>query len=173
MPRTVEHIDREEADLDQVTCSALGRGGLGDDCDNGERGIGPGLLVERASRCRGRIVGSEVVHPGAGHGAVPNGDRGFVVPEVFFAEVVSAVSKQSRNPALLLQCTAMLDQLPVERVEWSRLPKERCIELIRSRVGAYDAVYAAIALDRQVPLITSDARLARALGEPAWVVLLP
>lgn len=103
----------------------------------------------------------------------PNGDRGFVVPEVFFAEVVSAVSKQSRNPALLLQCTAMLDQLPVERVEWSRLPKERCIELIRSRVGAYDAVYAAIALDRQVPLITSDARLARALGEPAWVVVFP
>jgi predicted nucleic acid-binding protein len=39
-------------------------------------------------------------------------------------------------------------------------------------VGAYDAVYVAIALDRQLPLLTSDRRLARALREPPWVVLV-
>jgi predicted nucleic acid-binding protein len=39
-------------------------------------------------------------------------------------------------------------------------------------VGAYDSIYAAIAMERGLPLVTSDARLARALGEPTWVVLV-
>jgi predicted nucleic acid-binding protein len=53
------------------------------------------------------------------------------------------------------------------------VPVRRCIELIERRVGAYDSVYAAIAIERAIPLVTSDARLARALGEPDWVILVP
>jgi predicted nucleic acid-binding protein len=38
--------------------------------------------------------------------------------------------------------------------------------------GAYDAIYAALAIERRLPLLTADARLARALGEPDWAVVL-
>ncbi len=105
--------------------------------------------------------------------AAPPGHRGLVVPEIFFAEVVSAVSKQCRHRAVLERCTNMLDRLPLERVCWASVPVRRCIELIERRVGAYDSVYAAIAIERAIPLVTSDARLARALGEPDWVILVP
>jgi len=95
-----------------------------------------------------------------------------VVPEIFFAEVVSAVGKQCRSGATLERCAESLARLPLERVCWASVPVSRCIELIQQRVGAYDAIYAALAIERRLPLLTSDARLARALGEPEWVVLL-
>ena len=101
----------------------------------------------------------------------PDG-RGFIVPEAFYPEVLSAVSKQSRDPAALLQCEQTLHRLPVERVAWAHVPTSRCVELIVRRVSAYDSIYAAIAMERGLPLVTSDARLSRALGEPDWVVLV-
>ena len=98
--------------------------------------------------------------------------HGFVVPEAFYPEVLSAVSKQSRDQAALSHCQQTLHRLPVERVAWAHVPASRCVELIVRRVGAYDSIYAAIAMERGLPLVTSDARLARALGEPTWVVLV-
>lgn len=95
-----------------------------------------------------------------------------VVPEIFFAEVVSAVGKQCRNGSTLERCAESLARLPLERVCWVSVPVRRCVELIQRRVGAYDAIYAALAIERRLPLLTADARLARALGEPDWVVLL-
>jgi predicted nucleic acid-binding protein len=41
--------------------------------------------------------------------------------------------------------------------------------LALSNLSAYDALYAAIAIERRLPLLTADLRLARALGTPAWV----
>jgi predicted nucleic acid-binding protein len=99
-------------------------------------------------------------------------ERHFLVPEPFFAEVLSAVSKQSRDHAALSHCEQTLNRLPVQRIPWAQVPTGRCVELIARRVGAYDAVYAAIAIERGLPLVTSDARLARALGDPPWVMFV-
>jgi predicted nucleic acid-binding protein len=60
----------------------------------------------------------------------------------------------------------------MDRVPWARTPIDRYLELLGQRVGAYDAIYAAIAVEEGVPLITADAGLARALREPPWVVLV-
>jgi predicted nucleic acid-binding protein len=96
----------------------------------------------------------------------------FIVPEVFFAEVMSAVTKQCRGAALLGSCATTIAHLPMDRVPWARTPIDRYLELLGQRVGAYDGIYAAIAVEAGVPLITADAGLARALREPPWVVLV-
>ncbi|MFM7134040.1 MAG: PIN domain-containing protein [Planctomycetota bacterium] len=96
----------------------------------------------------------------------------FVVPEVFFAEVMSAVTKQCRGAHVLASCASVIADLPMNRVPWAQIPVDRYLEMVGRRVGAYDAIYAAIALEAGLPLITADTGLARALGEPPWVVLI-
>ena len=96
----------------------------------------------------------------------------FVVPEVFFAEVMSAVTKQCRGAALLESCATTIAHLPLDRVPWASTPIDRYLALLAQRVGAYDAIYAAIAVETGLPLLTADAGLARALREPPWVVLV-
>lgn len=96
----------------------------------------------------------------------------FVVPEIFFAEVMSAVTKQCRGAELLASCADAIARLPVDRVPWEQTPVQLYLEMVGQRVGAYDAIYAAIALEAGLPLLTADAGLFRALRRPPWVVLI-
>ncbi len=65
-----------------------------------------------------------------------------------------------------------VSELPLRSVTWNEAPRSRTLDMALGNVGAYDAIYAALAIERQLPLLTADARLARALGQPDWVVLL-
>ena len=96
----------------------------------------------------------------------------FVVPEVFFGEIASSLSKRLEGRSDLAAGLASVSSMPFKRVPWEATPHRVVADLVLQRVGAYDAVYVAVALDRQLPLLTSDRRLARALREPPWVVLV-
>jgi predicted nucleic acid-binding protein len=105
--------------------------------------------------------------------AVLGSDAGsFVVPEVFFGEVTSSLGKRLDEHRDVVHGLATVSKMPFERVAWESTPHRLVADLVLQRVGAYDAVYVAVALDRRLPLLTSDRRLARALREPSWVILI-
>ena len=96
-------------------------------------------------------------------------DRRFVVPEVFYPELLSALKKSREELDELIAALEVAERLPLEAVPWRESPRREASRMALANLGAYDALYAALAIDRKLPLITADLRLARALGMPAWV----
>ena len=99
-------------------------------------------------------------------------DHRFFVPEVFFAEMLSALKRSRDEVEEIHAALKAVSELPLRSVTWNEAPRSRTLDMALGNVGAYDAIYAALAIERQLPLLTADARLARALGQPDWVVLL-
>lgn len=97
-----------------------------------------------------------------------------VAPEILDLEVLSTWRRLSRRGLLPLgraaKAVADLSRLPVQRAPHRPL-LGRCWEL-RDTVTVYDAVYLALAEALAVPLLTADARLARAGGPRCTVEIL-
>lgn len=95
-------------------------------------------------------------------------------PHLIDVEVVSALrALVTRRAIKAAAATAAIDdltRLPVRRVPHLRL-LARCWEL-RPNLSVYDAAYVALAEALQLPLLTADARLARAPGTRCEVELL-
>jgi hypothetical protein len=70
----------------------------------------------------------------------------FVVPEVFFGEIASSLSKRLEDRSDLAVGLASVSSIPFRRVPWEATPHRVVADLVLQRVGAYDAVYVAIAL---------------------------
>jgi predicted nucleic acid-binding protein len=95
-------------------------------------------------------------------------------PELIDLEVVSVLRRQlsvgkldTRRARLALDD---LLELPVQRVPYRALLR-RCWEL-RDNLSVYDAAYVALAETLDVPLVTADARLAKAPGVTCTVEVL-
>lgn len=101
-------------------------------------------------------------------------EDGFAAPEVFDLEVLSAIRRRERAGELSSRrARAAVDavrELGVHRV--SHDPLIDRIFLLRQRVSVYDAAYVALAEALGVPLITSDAKLARAMPPGVRVELI-
>ena len=88
-------------------------------------------------------------------------DRQMVAPAVIDAEVLSALRGLERSravtPARAAVAVADLREAPVERYPLDPL-LERAWSL-RSRLNAYDALYVALAVELDCPLVTTDDRI--------------
>jgi predicted nucleic acid-binding protein len=101
--------------------------------------------------------------------------RGAVhVPHLFDLEVLSAIRGHLRGGRLRQDAAEhaldLASQLRVRR--WDHHPFRDRIWALRDNVAAYDATYLALAEALELPLVTTDARLATAKGSAAQVVLL-
>lgn len=96
------------------------------------------------------------------------------VPELIDLEVTSYIRRAVRVGQMesqrALQALADLALLPLERV--SHTPFLSRIWDLRHNVTPYDAAYVALAEVMEAPLLTADARLARAPGLACEVVLI-
>lgn len=95
-------------------------------------------------------------------------------PHLLAVEVTEALRRlviASRVGAdVAATCLADLEALPLRR--WEHEPLLHRVWQLRGHVTAYDAVYLALAESLEAPLVTTDARLARAGGHLASVELL-
>jgi predicted nucleic acid-binding protein len=101
--------------------------------------------------------------------------RGAVhVPHLFDLEVLSAIRGHLRGGRLAHDAAEraldLASQLRVRR--WEHHPFRDRIWAMRDNVSAYDAVYLALAEALELPLVTTDARLATATGTAAEIVLV-
>jgi predicted nucleic acid-binding protein len=113
----------------------------------------------------------------------PDGDRArarlrgerLTAPELVDLEVVSVWRRQVRAGAMDDRRAALaladLGTLPLRRTPHRPL-LARCWEL-RGNLTIYDAAYVAVAEALGVPLLTGDARLARATGPTCNIEVLP
>jgi predicted nucleic acid-binding protein len=97
-----------------------------------------------------------------------------IIPECAYVEVLASLRKMWLRKDISLEVfrqalddLVILDVHVVDTVELL----ERAYEL-RHNVGAYDAMYVALAEVLQCPLITSDVRLANAIGVRCEIELL-
>ena len=74
------------------------------------------------------------------------------------------------SPERALDALADLDELPIRRWSIDDARRRRGFAL-RNAVSAYDAAYVALAEALEAPLVTRDARLARASGHDAEIWL--
>jgi predicted nucleic acid-binding protein len=95
-------------------------------------------------------------------------------PHLLDAEVGSVLRRQVAagvlRPAVALAGLRALDVLVQER--YPHPPLARAAWDLRENLTYYDALYAALAARLGVPLLTADARLARAPGLPCAVELV-
>ena len=95
-------------------------------------------------------------------------------PELIDLEVLSVLRRNVASGLMTVQRGAQamgdLIELPLQRASHRPLLR-RCWEL-RHNLTSYDASYVALAEALDVPLLTADARLARALGKQCRVELL-
>ncbi|HEX5494766.1 MAG TPA: type II toxin-antitoxin system VapC family toxin [Mycobacteriales bacterium] len=96
--------------------------------------------------------------------AVLGRDTEWAAPEHWQAEVFSVmrglVLGNSISESQALTAVRRLPQLAVDRVSLDGLLPQMWV--MRAAIGAYDAPYVALAAARDVTLVTSDGRLARA-----------
>lgn len=98
-------------------------------------------------------------------------DDDIVAPELLIAEVTRFLARLERHgepvvPARSALSNAAIDYLPT----WPHA--DRMWEL-RHNVSTYDACYVVVAETMGCPLLTADARLARATGLRADVIVTP
>lgn len=102
-----------------------------------------------------------------------SGER-LVAPQLLDLEVLSVLRRLERggrlHPARSLQAVTDLGALAIRRVAHTPL-RMRCWSL-RHNLTPYDAAYVALAEALTCPLVTGDARLARAPELPCTVELL-
>ena len=94
-----------------------------------------------------------------------NSDISFIVPDYFFLEMNSVLSKLSRKGLLTVrevqQMIRALGALPVDVLE-SALYRDLALDLaLEKKIGYYDCLYLIPAQITQIPLITADVRLYR------------
>ncbi len=102
-------------------------------------------------------------------GACLDGDPHFV-PELFYYEVVAVLARRHpRFPAWCDEGMRWLTELPLRRFALTPEQTPRLAEFVRAGLTGYDAAYAALAADLDVPWLTFDRRAASALGHPDWI----
>lgn len=96
-------------------------------------------------------------------------ERGYrmIAPEVYFFEMGNALSRGAGDPAhksrMLLAACALVDRLPL-----SEDAAARAMDLASAkRLSFYDASYAAIAAELDVPLWTEDKEILKKIPERA------
>lgn len=101
-------------------------------------------------------------------------DRSLIAPEIIDLEVVQAIRRAARTGRVdgrrSKEAIQNLIALPIRRLP--HLPLIGRIWELRDNVSPYDAAYVALAEGFGVPLLTADARLARASGIRCEVELL-
>lgn len=100
--------------------------------------------------------------------ALLNGDIGFIVPDYFFLEVNSVLSKLSRKGLLsdeeVQQMIRALGALPVDVLESAKY-RDLALDLaLEKKIGYYDCLYVIPAYITGIPLITADRRLYHAFA---------
>jgi predicted nucleic acid-binding protein len=125
--------------------------------------IDAGAVVELlAAREQGSLVAEHVLDAGGRLRA----------PHLVDFEVASVVRRWvARGEVTESGGRAVLDRLP--RLRLRRTPAEPLLERIwqlRHNLTAYDAAYVALAEALDVPLLTTDARLARSTGHTASIL---
>ena len=97
-----------------------------------------------------------------------------VAPDLLNAEVLSVVRKLEQNGTLsaarATQASINLARAPLRRVP--TLPFVTAVWALRANLTPYDACYVAVARALSCPLVTADARLARAPGLGLSVVVV-
>ena len=133
------------------------------------------MLVVDASAVTELLLG----RPAAGHVGQHFTAHGFDLhaPHLLDVEVLSAlrrlVASDDASSARADEAIADLLDLPIERYGHEVLVQR--IWQLRENFSSYDATYVALAeviSDEPVPLLTADARLARAAGDHAEVPVL-
>lgn len=100
-----------------------------------------------------------------------------ITPGLFDIECSHAVAQSHRRGSLstadALEALQLLHDLPIVRLSTRPLVFHAGRLALEHRIGAYDAVYVALAVLFDVPLVSADERLVRAMaGTPCQVVSL-
>ena len=107
--------------------------------------------------------------------AVAHGVGRLVAPTLFDVECASGVVKAVRQGRLRadlwVEAWLGLLDLPVERISSPTAVFQGIQLALESGVSAYDAVYVALADELELPLVTADARLVRALAGSPHAIL--
>ena len=100
----------------------------------------------------------------------------FYVPDFFFAECASAFANYVRltdyTPRQAREDLEALLSLALQVVPSAELAEEALDVALAHRISGYDAFYVALSSRMNAPLITADERLARALADKPYRVLL-
>jgi len=101
-------------------------------------------------------------------------DPDLQVPHLLDVEVAAALRRRVRlgQTDLALATEALADLADLAALRWDHEPLLTRVWELRENVTAYDAVYVALAEAFDAPLVTSDARLARAPGLGCQVQVL-
>lgn len=101
-------------------------------------------------------------------------DPDLQVPHLLDVEVAAALRRRVRlgQTDLALATEALADLADLAALRWDHEPLLARVWELRENVTAYDAVYVALAEALDAPLVTSDARLARAPGLSCQVEVL-
>ncbi|CAN5211754.1 type II toxin-antitoxin system ribonuclease VapC1 [soil metagenome] len=101
-------------------------------------------------------------------------DPDLQVPHLLDVEVAAALRRRVRlgQTDLALATEALADLADLAALRWDHEPLLTRVWELRENVTAYDAVYVALAEALDAPLVTSDARLARAPGLGCQVQVL-
>lgn len=98
------------------------------------------------------------------------------VPDLFYIEIANVLWKYVRwhglDIALAQEYLHQLDQLFLHRVPTSDLMVDALTQAATYNITAYDACYVALAQRVNVPLITADEKLVKAINDSARVQLL-
>jgi predicted nucleic acid-binding protein len=96
------------------------------------------------------------------------------VPHLLDVEVTAALRRRVRlgQTGVEVATHALTDLADLAALRWDHEPLLRRVWELRDNVTAYDAVYVVLAEMLAAPLVTSDARLARAPGLNCHVEVL-
>lgn len=96
------------------------------------------------------------------------------VPHLLDVEVTAALRRRVRlgQTDAEVATEVLADLADLAAIRWDQAPLLRRVWELRENVTAYDAVYVVLAEMLDAPLVTSDARLARAPGLRCVVDLL-
>lgn len=106
--------------------------------------------------------------------AINDGQLRIHIPDLLFYEVTNAlirgVGETHDNVLLALQVLLEMNW-EVVTPSYGLLASAAIVSQSRSKLSVYDGVYVALAMERKAILITADAKLHRAFGEPVTRLL--
>lgn len=101
---------------------------------------------------------------------------GLFVPDLFYIEVTNVLWKyvrwQGLDPALAQEYVAQLGRLHLQSTPTAELMGDALALAVTHSISAYDACYLALAQRTGLPLLSADARLVNAIGDPGLAQLL-